>query len=382
MPSYLGAPLPLLQTIIVKSVCYTSSEYQPLELLGGDTSNLRSVKLSRVAIRWPTGNFVQLKYLKLKDVTYDSLTAQPLLDALRASPGLQVLKLIRMRGKEIPQPSPTITLHHLKHITLYNCALSLVECILGGIQAPSCTGLTLSILDQRSLDVPHFLDVTLKPFHPILRKLHRLHGGSEVILDFRGFEWHTGNHWDEEGLSMYMESFNDPTLTEWIDRTLKGESGLMIVFGHGGTFSEAVLRSVAPMRCVTKVAIGKSWDIGSVGSVLQFLSKPLTTSASLPSLPCLQELYLPPKGWNTRDLLEMVQARFCTLGWEATERTPLTIDVVKWGLWGRGGPGLPLDLATLVNIRKTSGVNLGGRKHPEGTLALVWNDEASEAVWF
>ncbi|KAG8913885.1 hypothetical protein FRC00_001353, partial [Tulasnella sp. 408] len=290
-----------------------------------------------------------------------------------------------MRGTDILQASPPITLHHLKHLKLYNCILSLVECILGRIQAPSCTGLTLRIIDQRNLDVPHFLDVTLKPFHPILRKIHRLHRGSKVILDLRGIEWHAGNHWDMEGLSMYMENYYDSFFTDWVARTLEDESGPTIIFGYGGAVNDAVLRSVASMRSVTKVAIGDSLYRGSIHVVLQLLSKPLTTSASLPSLPCLQELDLPSEGWNTRVLLEMVQSRFCAFAWEAMVRTPLTINVVRRsGSWGRGGPGLLIDLATLVKIRKTSGVerfNLGGRKDSEGTLAVVWNDEASEAVW-
>ncbi|KIO24157.1 hypothetical protein M407DRAFT_26431 [Tulasnella calospora MUT 4182] len=62
MSNYLGVPLPLLQTIIVGNGGRT--RFEPLELLGRDTSNLRFVELSGISIRWRMGLFVQLKCLK------------------------------------------------------------------------------------------------------------------------------------------------------------------------------------------------------------------------------------------------------------------------------------------------------------------------------
>ncbi|KAG9050601.1 hypothetical protein FS837_004126 [Tulasnella sp. UAMH 9824] len=386
LSDYLGSPSPLLQTIIVRSLYHTSLDpVEPVELLGGDTSNLRCVELSRVSVRWRMGCFVQLKCLKLKDV-HNGQTTKNILDAIYASPGLQVLKLTGITGTDIPQSSPTITLQHLNYIKLHDCSNRLVDFILRGIQAPSCTRLSLSIIGlDEQFDAPHFLNDTLKSFHPILRKIHRLHRRSEVVLDSRGIEWHTLSDFDMGGFSIDIDSFFDPLFTDWVDRILEDETGLNICFGYGGTSNEAVLRSVAPMRRVTGVAMQEGWRQVNASPVLRFLGEPLATSPSLPSLPCLQELRLPSEGWKTRDLLEMVQSRFCTVGWEAMERTPLTIHVQRRRVVLRkGGTWRILDFAAVVNIRNTSGVecfNLAGWKNPEDKLAVVWNEEASKVVW-
>lgn len=379
MSSYLGAPLPLLQTIIVNLVCDRSPGAEPLELLGGYTSNLRFVELSGFSIRWRMGSFIQLKCLKLERVTHDSLTAPLLLDALHASPDLQVLKLTDMAGTDIPQPSPTITLHRLKCIELHHCNIALVQCILRQVKAPSCTRLSLRIIYRDGLDLSHFLNEALRSFHPILRETHRLYGESEVLLDPLEVEWRTRGFADMEGFSINIILYSDPFFIEWIDRILEDYSGLVINFSSG--VGESLLRRIAPMLRVTKVIIGgRSFHGAEVSTALQFLSKPLPTNPSLPSLPCLQELRLPSAGWNIQDLLQMVQSRLCVVPWETMERTSLTITVQNGGipLGGDGGtsPRLLLDLITVVKIREASSVKSFkhvGWKDPRGMRAVVWD---------
>ncbi|KIO24158.1 hypothetical protein M407DRAFT_9096 [Tulasnella calospora MUT 4182] len=319
------------------------------------------------------------------DLANDGLTVPQLLNVLRASPGLQALKLTHMIERDIPQHSPTITLRHLKYIKLQFCNIGLVECILQRIRAPSCTRLSLNIGDERGFNFPHFLNESLQSFHSILRAIHRRRGGSEFVLNSRGFEWHTPDYSKMEGFSIHINNFFDPYFTDWVDRILKDDSGPWINFVYGGTFSETVLRSVAPMRRVTKAIIGDSWRGEDVSAALQFLSKPLTTSTSLPSLPCLQELILPSVGWNTQELLEMVQSRFCALSWETMERTPLTINVQHEGVAWVNMNRRPIpDLVTVIEIRKTSSVKCFkpvGWTDPVGMLAVTWNEKTSQPVW-
>lgn len=385
MSQYLEAPLPLLQSIIVRSTRFFSFEpdSEPLELRGGDRTNLRFVYLSGVSILWSVGRYAQLKCLTLKNVAPDGLTGGELLDTIRASPGLQVLKLKGIRTG-VPPPSPITTLHHLRYIKLHSCATDLVECILRQIQAPSCTRLCLSIDDEQEFDVQLFLNETLKPFHQVLCSTHQRFGESEVLLDSDGFEWYTPSYYEMEGFSIFIDSILDSFCIAWVDSILQDEPGLRICFGNEGTPSAAVLRSVAPMRSVTKVFIRERPREADISEALQFISKALPTSTSLPSLPHLKELLLPCGGWNTRELLEMVQSRFCALSWENMERTPLTITVQRGGFYWGGTPGPILDLATIVETRKTSGVQcvrLAGWKDPVGILAVVWSEEGSEPVW-
>lgn len=384
MAGYLGAPSPLLQTIIVRSARFTSLESEPLELLGGDITNLRFVYLSGVSILCSVESFAQLKCLTLKNVAQDSLTGPQLLDALRASPGLQVLNLKNITT-EAPPPSSTITLHHLRCIKLRSCAVDLVAYILRQIQAPSCTRLCLSIDDEQEFDVQHFLNETLKSFHGILRTIHQRLGQSTVLLDSGGFAWYTPSDSKMEGFSLFIDGLFDPFCVGWVDNILQDESGLQISFGRGGTSSEAVLRSVARMRSVTKVLIRERGRRGAdIRAALQFIGKSLPTSTSLPPLPCPQELLLPSGGWNTQDLLEMVQSRFHALSWKDMERTRLAINIPRGGFSWVGTTTPILDLATIVEIRKTSGVQcvrLTGWKEPVGMSAVVWSEESSKPVW-
>ncbi|KAG8914941.1 hypothetical protein FRC01_003858 [Tulasnella sp. 417] len=383
MVDYIGTPLPLLRTIIVRSVRPTSLASEPLELLGGDTANLRFVCFSGVSILCSAGHFVQLKCLTLKKVGRDGLRGPQLLDTLRASPALEVLNLKGIRA-EVPPPSPTIPLHHLRCIKLRSCAIDLVVYILQQIQAPSCTRLCLGIEDEPEFDVPHFLNETLKPFHGMLYTTHRQLRESTVLLDFGLFRWYTPSCSKMEGFSIFIDCALDPLCISWVDGILQDESGLQISFGRAGAFSEAVLRSVAPMRSVTKVLIRETWLGADNRTLLQFIGKPLPTGASLPSLPYLKEIFLPFGGWKTQDLLEMVRSRFCALPWKDMEQTLLTINVPRGGFSWAGITSPILDLATIVEIRKTSGVQcvkLSGSKDPVGMLAVTWNESCSQPVW-
>ncbi|KAG8891552.1 hypothetical protein FRC01_014639, partial [Tulasnella sp. 417] len=306
---YLEAPLPLLRMITVRSARLTSIASEPLELPGGDTTNLRFVCLSGVSILCSVGHFVQLKCLTLKNVGRDGLRGPQLLDTLRASPGLEVLNLKGIKA-EVPPPSPTITLHHLRCIKLRSCAIDLVAYILQQIQAPSCTRLCLSIDDDQAFDVPHFLNEALKPFHGMLYTTHQRLRESTVLLDSGLFGWYTPSCSKMEGFSIFIDCPLDPRCVFWVDSILQDEPGLQISFGRAGAFNEAVLRSVAPMRSVTKVLIRESWSGVDNRTLLQFIGKPLPTGASLPSLPRLREVFLPSRGWKAQDLLEMVRSRF------------------------------------------------------------------------
>ncbi|KAG8914942.1 hypothetical protein FRC01_003859, partial [Tulasnella sp. 417] len=388
MSDYLETPSPLLQTLVARTTDAIMIESEPQEVLGGDTSNLRFVGLSGVSIRWRTGCFVGLKYLDLKDVTHDGLTVPNLLDTLHASPDLQVLKLAGMIGTNIPQISSTITLRHLNYIELDFCNIGLVECIVKQIRAPSCTKLSLSIGEEAESDFPHLLNEKIQPLHSILRKILKLCGESEVILTTRGLAWHTLDYSGMKGFSISFYKVFDPCFIDWVERILPDDSSLGIEFGSGGASIRTLLGSVPPMRRVTRATIGEHTRAADVAVILRFLGQPITSNASLPSLPCLQEFRVPPGICNTSDLLEMVQSRFDALSWEPMERTPLTIIVQSGGIAFERNPSRSprriFVFDTVVKIRDTSGVKrfqLVDWKEPEGMLAVVYSEIRSNPGW-
>ncbi|KIO24144.1 hypothetical protein M407DRAFT_244551 [Tulasnella calospora MUT 4182] len=138
------------------------------------------------------------------------------------------------------------------------------------------------------------------------------------------------------------------------------------------------------MRQVTKLVIRPNSQGVDVPAAVQFLSKPLSPTASLPCLPCLREIELPSWGWDTQDVLDMVQFRFRALSSEGMEETLLTINVDRPGFNWAISPRPILELAALVKMRETLGVKcvqLDGWKDPKGMLAVAWNEEASKPVW-
>lgn len=385
MSGYIGDPAPLLQTIIVREPFPSDHTVQSLELLGGDTTHLRHIDLSDVTIHWKMGCLAQLRCLILRRVVNDGLTGSHLLDILRASPGLQVLKLEEIRT-DIPPNSPVITLHQLKCINLDSCPIGLVQFILQHIRAPSCTKLGLCIDNERVFDASRFINETMNPFSGILLAIHKRSRESEIRLDSDGFYWYTLSSSNaNQGLSILIKDQFGPLFIRWVDRILQNEPGLRINFGDGATSSEAMLGSVAHMRCATKVLIGGGRPREDVSQMLKFLGQPLKTSSSLPSLPCLRELIIKSVSWSIQDLLDMVQSRFCGLSKETVERTLLTI-LLERGTFSWARVAWPIiELTTLARIREMDGVGcirlVGGARDSGGMLAVKWDEEASRPVW-
>lgn len=108
MSRYIREPAPLLQTIIVEWT--TDQIAEPMELLGGATTNLRHVDLAGIPIYWPIGCFTRLKYLSLGFATHDHLTGSHLLTILRASPGLEVLEIRHYKTTIPPMTPPSLSL--------------------------------------------------------------------------------------------------------------------------------------------------------------------------------------------------------------------------------------------------------------------------------
>lgn len=382
---YIGVPAPLLQTIVARKHPFTPQR-EPLELLGGETRNLRHVDLTSVSIYWRTGGMARLRCLALDSVSYVGLTGNHLLDILRASPSLQVLKLHNIRT-DTPPPSPLITLHQLWCIDFERLAIDLVYFIMRQIRAPSCTNLRihLRIGDQQEFDVPRFIDEIMSPFNGILLAIHKEYGESEIRFDSCGFSWHTGNGPDADlGLTVAIVGVFDPLCIGWVDRILQNESHLRINFCDGAPLDVAVLGSVARMRCATKLLINGSQPREDVLPILKLLGQPLETGASLPSLPCLQELRITSVGWSSQDLLDMVQSRFCGLSWNTMERTSLSIGLERRAFSRAGVPQPIVELAALGKIREIHGVRcieLADANDCDGMLAVKWDEQSSRPAW-
>ncbi|KAG8899467.1 hypothetical protein FRC01_010503, partial [Tulasnella sp. 417] len=353
VPEYLEAPAPLLQKIRIWDDGETERDMSPLELLGGFATGLQYVDLDTVSLRWRMGMFSQLKSLKLQRLKQGGFKTSHLLDFLRESPGLQQLKLRHLHAiTDNTTASNIITLSQLQSIILSRCGINVIE----------------SILRQS--------------FHGILRAIHQENGVSNIQLDESEFEWYTSAT-PVKGHRFRIYLHGDSLIPGicWAQRVLGNNPGLQICFPSATPV--AVLETIAPMRCITKVLVGEP-DYGSPShQVFEFLAQPLSTDPSLPSLPALQDLRMAFVGWNLQDLFDMVHSRFELFSWKTMKRPSLVIKVPR-GSPKNGSPPPISDPALVTRIMETSGVErfeFYGPKERDGSLAVVWDEEASKPVW-
>ncbi|KAG8906032.1 hypothetical protein FRC00_012876, partial [Tulasnella sp. 408] len=313
VPEYFDRPAPHLQTISLKR---GELGLKPLDLFGGSATSLRHVNLNGISIQWKMGIFTQLKDLQLVNMSQPSLTITLLLDILQASPFLEYLQFDDTHATVDHQHSPSspiITLHHLRSISFYRCSENFTGAILHQIWAPSCTEFNLEIfLEGGDLDLPQFLNEDLQPFHGLLRAMHARNESSTLTLHVDGFIWDSSGGEDaKDHPTFYVLIFCHITIPGilWVKSILQNDPGLTIYFGPYAFILPDMLDSIAPMRCVTKVEMEDSmW--GSEEKflfVLGVIGKPLGSDHSMPSLPCLRELFLPGVKWTGQSVLDIVR---------------------------------------------------------------------------
>lgn len=384
---FLASPAPLLHTIILRSSSNNSLDNEPPELLGGQTSNLRHVDIAGASIRWKMGLFTQLKALSLSNVVHNGFTTSHIIDFLRASPCLEELWI---DGDGItPDGSPSsqiITLPYLKSIVLPCDSGVVAGSILRQIQAPCCSEFIVNVENGDGFDPISFINEALKPFERILREFHVLNGASFLSIDSYGFAWQCvamPGRGRECSFELSIGDFFDPLAIRWVERILQNEPGLQIDFGPGASLNQAVFGVLASMRCVTTVTIGGQGR-EAVRQIFHFLNTPLSPRCLLPSLPCLRDLSISSTGWSAQDLLDMVQIRFSAFSWSTMDRPNLTIKIRRRPFTWSGNPRPMLDFVTLSKIRGAECVEslqFDGPQEADGTLAITWNEEASEPTW-
>lgn len=380
MPGYLEAPAPLLQTLVVSGPWDDVVDTEPLELLGGQTSNLKYVSISDASFQCRMGLFTGLKALLLSRVR-SNLTTSHIVDILRASPCLEELRVEGDIKTVIPQVSSSfIILSHLRSIEIECNGNDATDCILQRIRAPSCISFTVSVGIGNEDYYQHFMNETLNPFQGVLRTIHIENGASEVSVETFGFYWRSlvaANR--SRGFSIWMDGFN-PLGVRWVGQILQEEPGLRIDMAYNTVVSEAILRDMAPLRCVTRLLVSID-QVEEVRMVLRFLCQPLNPSASLPSLPCLREFVILSTCWSTHNLLDIVQSRLSLFSKSFLHPPPLAINVFPQAFLWKRTPRPFIDLITLIKIRETEGVEcvkLLGEPNVAGTLAVTWNEEASK----
>lgn len=389
---YLEAPAPLLQKISLRGTFKEGSDTKPLELLGGCTSDLRQVGLSRVSIPWKMEMFTHLRSLALEYLGWDGLTISHLIDFLRSSPDLEHLKLqsIHAAPSSTPLP-PIITLPQLRSISLSNCKNDVTVSILHQIRAPSCNDfyLAVSIAPANADEFFHgYLHSAPQPFEEILRTINKRNRSSCIALNSSMFEWRTGGENDEEYKFLVILKYRPTSCIRWVERTLRNDHGLGIHLSRGillrNELINELLETIAPMRCVTTLFFTGEWRREQILRFLIFLGEPRSTNPLTPSLPCLRRLRLWCLGWKAQDLLDMVESRFLSLPWEAVEAPPLAIDIWRQVWPCTSNLRIILDYAVLYSLRKAEGVDrvqFVGPKESDGMLAINWDEDASAPKW-
>lgn len=318
-------PLPLLSTLDLQlqSTLPDYHEMAPLSinLLGGETTNVRRFRIAYLRVEWRVGMFKDLASLSLLGIEGDGLTSTHLVDSLLNSPQLELFELhsVSAAVHEPPQPS-VINLNHLKTLRIAECTSQLTDLILRAIQAAHCTHFAVEATLDDSPSFSKFLNTTVQPFLRVWKAAHKAIGSSEISVSGIALccDCNDEGRLGEPRFWLNLDGPLDPADLSFIHRTFEHESGLSLSLED---LSDAFWYNMASLRCVTQIL-----SYSEYGELLARLAQPFPTGSSLPSFPNLENLcFYFAEDLENRDILDAVESRYGTLVWNTEKEPGLTI---------------------------------------------------------
>ncbi|KAG8944558.1 hypothetical protein FRC04_001681 [Tulasnella sp. 424] len=396
--SYLAAPAPLLQSLVLSS---KAQPPQPVyHLFGGQTQNIRHLNIYGSRIEWLPNAFTGLRRLILAEISQGGLTTQYLLDILASSPSLEILDLsnIEFDPPPIDVRSPPTRFPLLRFLRLGAISAMAVDCILRSLAVePSVvTRIHLSLsLDEPNFDAARFVTETLPAFSPVLNRLNASCGGSDLRFRFRqNFIWAAGNG-AGHSFSFYLPLISLSTYLPWIEQAVGvGVPGVVVRlhFGHFPSTATAVLPVLRPSRIITGMVLNTvldSWRLDPIFdalSGLETLDGSHTTADAIPSFPALRTIRFTDWMWSLDRIDQALERRFA-------KRTSMGLNIPDLLVelsypdtifWAYGSEGM-LSFDTLQRIRAIDGVKdvrvECDSTTKDGMMAVVWCEASSQVVW-
>ncbi|KAG9041321.1 hypothetical protein FS837_012420, partial [Tulasnella sp. UAMH 9824] len=376
---YLNSPAPMIEAVHLK----WSYPYRPLnlELLGGETHNIRYLDLDCVRIPWSRSEFRGLKHLELSYADGEGLTMDVILDVLANSSDMEYLSINSTAFPVSAAPFlHPIHLPHLRTIKLTNLPGPRIFPLLRHIEAPHCQ--IIHVIESEP-GTNEWLDESIGLFEPLLREMHKRAGGSRLDVAPHSLDWRAclepwmGN---ELGFNVSLRSNSFASLLRWVERVVD-EADLEDLQMHIHISGETTLADpevtsiLRRLRSVTALHARSQPENGR--ETVRLLCNP--DNPPLPILASLRLLRLDFEDMPAEELLQVLQTRsdgHCNQG--GPRKLPDLKVVAELKAQARPVPSKSLPFTAITQIRSLAGVNFTFNRaatSQNGTLAIVWDNE-------
>ncbi|KAG8975416.1 hypothetical protein FRC05_005746 [Tulasnella sp. 425] len=392
--SYLTAPAPQLQSLVLSS--------KPLEpplnvyhLLGGQTHNIRHLKIYESQIEWLPNAFTGLRSLTLAQIS-QVLPTQYVLDILASSPSLEILALssIVFDPSSIDARSPPSYFPLLRSLRLGAIGAMAVDSILRSLAVEPSVVASIHIdlpLQEPNFDVARFVKETLPAFSLVLNRLNASCGGSD--LKFRRFgqscRWAARND-AGHSFSFSLPQISLSTYLPWIEQAVGVGVPGGVVRLHFVRFPPtvtSVLPVLRPSRIITGMVLNPAVDTWCLDPLFEALSGletidgSHTTADTIPSFPALRTIRSTNWIWSLDRIEQALQRRFAKRASMGLNIPDLLVELsYPDDFWTCSSEGM-LSFDTLQRIRAIDGVKdvrVRCSSAIEGILAVVWCEAASQ----
>lgn len=191
LSEFLGFPAPLLQTLHVdlKKIGHVAAP----TLFAGIAPKLKTLYLGNIVVHWSTialPSLVSMTLTNVRGPVEHPLTVDELLRVLRRCPALDSLTInTPLHDSEQAPTSETLTLIHLKDVSIGSMTASIARDLLRAIVAPTCEALKVTCNEEGIAD-PQL-------FHHLVAPAFNMLPMSDLTVDIRGDRWlsASGERW-------------------------------------------------------------------------------------------------------------------------------------------------------------------------------------------
>ncbi|KAG8910619.1 hypothetical protein FRC00_007866 [Tulasnella sp. 408] len=216
----------MLETVRLQTLRGYGVPSQGLELLGGETRNIRQLNLRGSIINWNRSTFRGLRHLRLAHVEGNGLTMDGILGILADSPDLEHLSIESTTFEwSVSPPLRPILLPYLRNIELLYLPGDDIFPLLRHIEAPHCQ--RLRIQGNNFGNNNQWVNESMGLLKPLLREMHHKSGRSKVVVSPVFVDWKSlfkrssGKH-GYYSLEVQIHSSSFISSLRWIERAADG----------------------------------------------------------------------------------------------------------------------------------------------------------------
>ncbi|KAG9041320.1 hypothetical protein FS837_012419 [Tulasnella sp. UAMH 9824] len=388
----LTSPTPMLETVRLHTYLRSGAISQPLELLGGETRNIRHLDLHGSIVNWNRSTFHGLKHLRLAYVDRYGLTMDMILEILADSPDLEYLYIDSMTFPvSAAPPLLPILLPHLRTIELLFLPGNVIFPLLRHIEAPHCQRVRIQAENVRNTN--EWVEESMGSFEPLLREMHEKSGRSQLIVSPGFVDWKApfkrGS--DKHGYRSFevqIRSDSFVSLLRWIERVvgggdLEGLEMKVCITGENRLPDPEITSILQRIRNVTELRAYQGPENSQ--EMVRFLCD--LDDNTIPFLLSLRVLHIDYEYIAADEILLILRTRLNACADDGgSSKLPHLDVVVELPVEARPEPTASLDFAIIAQIRAIPGVTFTLTRPWEyrdtaGMCAIVWDDERGVARW-